>query len=129
MKFTSRHIVLILVLLLIMLAGCAMKPTPEQMANADYGSYPSGYQELIKEYYSKQLFDPYSAVYTFGTPQRAWNGFGGHNFGYGVCGTLNAKNRMGGYVGAQTFYFLLKNGLIIKHYDGALAEGACGNLN
>ncbi|WP_404714383.1 hypothetical protein [Sphingomonas sp. MMS24-J13] len=55
------------------------------------------------------LFDPVSAqiVYTSGFQ---WGYakplIGKRTWGWIACGTLNAKNRMGGYVGAQGFWIL-----------------------
>ena len=46
-------------LLSVLLAGFVHRPTPEQIASADYGSYPSDYKEVIQQHFSKRLFDPY----------------------------------------------------------------------
>jgi len=113
---------------IIILTACAIRPTPEQMASADYGSYPDNYEDIIRNHYSKTLFDPYSAVYTFGRPQRAWNGLGGTIFGWAVCGTINAKNRFGGYVGAKPFFALIRYGKVEREYTEIMAEGLCKNI-
>ncbi|MCW2200427.1 hypothetical protein M2227_002517 [Bradyrhizobium elkanii] len=52
---------------------------------------------------SKSLFDPYSAQYE---DVREIN----TDVGAMVCGLVNAKNRMGGYVGRKPFYYLALNG-------------------
>jgi len=119
---------IIFISLSILIASCAMRPTPDQFAAADYGPYPSNYENMIKEYYSKQLIDPYSAVFTFGRPQKAWNGLGGGLFGWVVCGTMNAKNRFGGYVGAKHYYVLFVNNTIERDYTETIAEGFCQNF-
>lgn len=104
--------------------GCATtpnytSPTQEQIAKLDYGSpITIDYQEAIKSYFHRRLFDPYSAVYEFATPQKYWVNrsplYGGGLYaGYMVYVDVNAKNRMGGYVGAQRYGFLFKNDSII----------------
>lgn len=47
-------------------------PSKEVADQADYGQLPTNYQEIIKDRYSRTLFDPYSAVFTFDTPQKGW---------------------------------------------------------
>ncbi|WP_298439215.1 hypothetical protein [Geobacter sp.] len=99
---------------LISLTGCAAihKPSPEEVKNANYGSYPREYQEVIKSYFEQTLIDPYSAVYS------RWRGpskgymydITGAYFGYRVCVDVNAKNRMGGYTGNQPYFFVIVNG-------------------
>lgn len=68
------------------------------------------------------LFDPASAqiVYTSGF---AWGWtkalFGKKRYAWVACGTLNAKNRMGGYVGAKPFYVSVDEaGTVMSDYDG-----------
>jgi len=108
------------------LAGCVHTPTPEQIAFADYGSYPNNYQELIQQYFSKTLLDPYSAQYSDwrGPSQGYWaRPFGGEPiFGYRACVEVNAKNRMGGYTGSQQYFFMIRNGDII-YEDGGYTGG------
>lgn len=127
-RFSVLLQLIILISLPILMLSCAIRPTPDQIASADYGSYPSDYEEIIKNYYGKSLFDPYSAVFTFSQPQKAWNGWGGTKFGWAVCGSLNAKNRFGGYVGATPFYVLIKNDVIEREFRESLAEGFCQNI-
>ncbi len=61
-----------------------------------------------------RLFDPYSAVYRFSPPYKGkvWGGivYGGWNYGYVVPFTVNAKNRMGGYVGVRPYKAVFKDG-------------------
>lgn len=104
------------------------RPTPAQLATADYGPFPSDYETIVKNYYSKSLFDPYSAVYEFaGPPKQGWaavpRGSGalgelvrGYEpvFGWEVQGRINAKNRLGGYVGGRPFILLIRDGRVIK---------------
>lgn len=116
------------------LIGCAtppVRPTQDQINNADYGPYPDNYEQIIKDQYTKTLFDPYTAVYTFkGSPTKAWfSRYGQVMYGWAICGTINAKNRMGGYVGAQPFYFLFHKGNVVQKidYPEVTALGLCLN--
>ena len=102
--------------------GCATvhKPTPEQIATADYGSYPNNYRQVVEDYMRKILIDPYSAVYEgwCGPSAGYYYDWSGTYFGYRVCVEINSKNRMGGYVGSKPFYFMINNGTVVKMYGG-----------
>lgn len=107
-----------LLALVALISGCATMPTQEQIANMDYGTPPTiNCETVIKEYLSKVLFDPYSAVYEgFTTPQKYWykEPFGKLYSGYVVFVKINAKNQMGGYVGIKPFGFIFKDDVVIK---------------
>ncbi len=94
-------------------AGCAKQPTPEEMATWDYGPYPENYEQIVKEAMITRLFDPYSAQYHFqGTPIKRWmaRSLGRDTvYGWGGIVVINAKNRMGGYVGATPFAYIIRN--------------------
>jgi len=115
------------------LAGCAFRPTHEELRNADYGRYPLEYERIIETRMFEILKDPSSAQYKFlGTPERAWLGVGGRQFGYAVCVYINAKNSFGGYTGPRLNYFMIRNGSIIRHFGGednflsqGFTEGLC----
>lgn len=118
--------------LTLLLGGCALPPSPEELANADFGSYPSNYEATIRSYMSTRLKDPYSAQYQFlNAPQRGFQGFGGAKYGYVVCAQVNAKNSFGGYTGGRPAYFLIRNDVIIDSsigdgsYADAFANGKC----
>ena len=106
----------ITIFIVLFLLACATVPTPEQISEADYGSYPDNYQEIVKAYYSQRLFDPYSAHYRWIKPPSKgyFSEFGQFKFGYIVFVGINAKNRMGGYVGEQQESILIKNDRVIK---------------
>jgi hypothetical protein len=96
------------------LGGCLKPPTPEQVQAADYGPAPKNYEAAVKAFMHSRLFDPYSAVYEFGQP---WSWYymnppvkGGAlgGFGWFVPVDINAKNRMGGYIGAQQYVFFFR---------------------
>lgn len=116
-------------LVILAFVGCAAvnKPTPEQIASANYGKYPDDYKEIVQRYVSRILIDPDSAKFSEwrGPSQGYWYDYGSTFFGYRICVEVNAKNRMGGYTGRQQYYFLIKDGLIVKT-DGGYRWGTIG---
>lgn len=103
------------------LAGCASGPTPQDIANADYGTAvakeSAGAQ--LKSYFEGHLKDPYSAQYDFGIPEKGYmisSSFEGRQLyaGYIVTARVNAKNSYGGYVGMKTYQFLFQNGKLVR---------------
>ncbi|RKF36715.1 hypothetical protein [Paraburkholderia fungorum] len=117
----------------IALAACAAAPTSEEMASADYGTYPDNYQDVIHDYMENVLKDPDSARYDYlNSPQSGWRRTSnGLKFGYVVCVNINARNSYGGYTGAQPSYFMLRDGTVVStvHGDGqymdSLVAGLC----
>ena len=111
---------LLAIILCFGLAGCATMPTQKEIAKLDYGApITIDYEKPIKQYFSNVLFDPYSAVYEFGTPREYWFEdiplAGGTMYaGYLVPVAINAKNRMGGYTGKENYGVIFKNNEIIK---------------
>ncbi|MBX3325749.1 MAG: hypothetical protein U0223_11720 [Nitrospira sp.] len=115
------------VLLFFVSLGCVTPVTPEQITNADYGTVSPTYQDSIKKYMEGVLFDPYSAHYRFfGEPAKGYAYLSGTihppTFGYLVHVGINAKNRMGGYVGEQPYRFFLKNDQLWILHEYAKAE-------
>jgi len=106
----------------VLLSGCAgtTMPTRAERKNIDYGAPLSiDYESSIKNYFDKSLFDPYSAHYSFSSPETCClkEGLlsGGRQYvGYLVVVGVNAKNRMGAYVGMQEYGFLFKNNRLVK---------------
>ncbi len=102
-----------------LLSGCATGPTPQQLANADYGPPPpANYKDLVKKEFELQLIDPVSAIYRFNEPSQGYIKasplYGTQlTFGWRACGLINAKNRFGGYVGWEPFFVLFKNKSIV----------------
>jgi len=87
------------------LAGCATgsMPTAEQLSKEHFTECPANYQLQIQKQLSSGLFDPYSAVYAYSVPEKlVYQG----NFGHRVFGSVNAKNRLGGYVGEKVHMFM-----------------------
>jgi len=109
----------------VLLAACAGTvegPTLEETSAADYGAAPDAAKidDIVKAAIGEDLVDPYSAMYTFKAPVKSWWVMGGqHVFGFAICGTVNAKNRMGGYVGAAPYVVFYKNGSTVG-YTGSI---------
>ena len=98
------------------LCSCAA-PSKEEIAQADIGPRPENAEQLVRDHFAQTLFDPYSAVYTFDYgPERGYFTALDTTIGWVICGSVNAKNRMGGYVGAKRF-----RAVIVR---GRVAEGA-----
>jgi hypothetical protein len=91
----------------------------EELSNAYYGPYPDNYEQIIKDAMVTRLIDPYSAQYHFqGAPTQRYMAKspllgGGTEFGWGGIVLVNAKNRMGGYVGATTFAYVIRDGRLV----------------
>jgi len=101
-------------LLLCLVAGCATV-TPAEIAAADFGSLPAGYQERVKNVIGQELRDPFSATYRFGEPKKGFSkdgiAMGGKkHFGWIVPVGVNAKNGFGGYAGDELYYVMFFEG-------------------
>jgi len=122
------------------LAGCltANPPKPDEIRAANYGTKPSTTEMVsaVKNHMSKQLIDPYSAVYACSNPTKAWvtGGSGSEGnvqfnktyYGYLSTCTINAKNKLGGYTGSKEYDFMIyvQNGeRYLAHFDGYGAAG------
>lgn len=108
------------ILLLSLLSACSTPiPNRAETLNADYGRQPTpeGALSLIKIYMGSRLIDPQSAIYNCATPIKAWVStskmihaeLGGKvHYGYVMPCLINAKNRLGGYVGAEKRNFMIQ---------------------
>lgn len=111
---------IVVLFLAFLLVSCArLQPVnPTIAANADYGEYPDKYEEIVKDYFSSRLKDPYSAVYGIGKPYKAYlreapaRGGEPSAFGYIVEVGVNAKNSFGGYVGEQYYKLFIRNNFV-----------------
>jgi hypothetical protein len=73
--------------------------------------YPNNYEEIVRASFQYALFDPFSAQYQLKSPVKGWkSNRDGISYGWLVEGLVNAKNRMGGYVGYKPFSVLIRNG-------------------
>ncbi len=132
----DRATLISMVLICAVLSGCASF-TPKELADLDYGHYPFDYKEIIQQHLNRSLKDPASAILDYrGSPATVWQKgsiFGSRDYGWGVCVFINAKNSYGGYVGERPYFFLIRDGKIIRTYgemetnlfDTALAQGGC----
>ena len=106
-------------LLAFTLSGCAGLPSPEEVASADYGSYPSNYESIVKEYVEDNFNYSDSVKYqgVISTPKKKWLSDGMHSaeYGYLVCATLNGKNLFGKYLGFNPEAFLIHNDTVILY--------------
>ena len=123
----NKFALLILIITLFACTACGKRLTLDELKNSDFGPYPNNYEEIIKAYYSNTLFDPYSAQYTFEEPIKRYVR-AGEIFGWAVCGTINAKNRFGGYVGAERYWVMISYGEVKRDFTDFLAEAACKTL-
>lgn len=106
------------------LAGCASKPTPEQIQSADYGAsvYQDDAERAVKDFFGVYLKDPDSARYSFGNVYKGYmvgSAFEGRKLeaGYLLDVTVNAKNSYGGYVGAKPYKFLIRNERLVGGWE------------
>lgn len=107
--------VVVLIAVALGLFACAAIPTKDEVGSADIGPRPENAQQLVRDHFAQTLFDPYSAVYTFDYgPERGYFTALDTTIGWLVCGSLNAKNRMGGYVGAKRFRVVIAHGRVVK---------------
>ncbi|HEX9818595.1 MAG TPA: hypothetical protein VGD07_03175 [Methylomirabilota bacterium] len=112
-------------LLALLLAGCVSATPPRTLATANIGPPPMGYESAIREVIGTKLRDPYTAVYTFQRPVRSWF-FDESQIRWAVCGTVNAKNAFGGYVGAKPFVvFYTYDRIVSVSYDNNLDARQC----
>ena len=121
------------------LSACeGVQPKPDEIHSANYGQKPTTERMIatVKNYMSKKLIDPYSAVYECSEPRKSWivagaGSEGNVNFNrtyYGYFSTcfINAKNRLGGYTGRQEYYFMIypvNGGTALAHFDGFQSGG------
>lgn len=109
---------------MLVFVGCFVsKPTADEIAKADYGSYPHNYKEIVNKWIFINFFDPHSVQDLVITEPKEdhhsqWliDG-GGTIFGYSVWFRLRAKNRVGGYTGLSYYYLLIRNGEIVYQIE------------
>ena len=97
------------------LSGCGVamqQVSPAEQQRAAYALQPSSQaaiEHAVVTYFSDILVDPDSAKFRLLPPMQGHvirGTFYDQNrmFGWFVCGTVNAKNRMGGYAGQSEFF-------------------------
>lgn len=91
-------------------------------ASTDYGAYPREYEAIVKAWYEDRLKDPGSAIYKrISAPRQEYMIVNKDQklaaYGYSVCATVNAKNSYGAYGGAETTWFMIRDGKILRTID------------
>lgn len=108
--------------------GCATQISAEKIQNADYGTQPpQNYKEIIAEVIGKSLIDPMSAVYELDEPRKGYtknSPFHGttEQFGWRICGTVNSKNRFGGYTGRSPVFILMRGESVTSFIIGTVSD-------
>lgn len=113
--------------------GCATPISAEKIQNADYGPQPpQNYKEIIAGVIGKSLIDPMSAVYELDEPRKGYTknslSYGTtEQFGWRICGTVNSKNRFGGYVGRTPVFILMRGESVTSFIIGAVSDETMSN--
>ena len=103
-----------------MLSGCTSLPSEQEISDADYGTYPDDYENIVKTYYGYHPTHPNSVEYgKIEKPKRYWLGNELDNvyYGYLVCATLNYRNMVGKDTGFNTHAPLIHDGLVVKYVE------------
>lgn len=99
----------------VLIAACA--PSARELRDAAYGPRPSDEeaQRIVRAYFDARLKDPYSARWAFTFPliRGGWYFLAGRDFGWVQCGTINAKNSYGGYIGRKHFFAVINRGRVV----------------
>jgi hypothetical protein len=119
----------IFICVLLTLANCAgPAPTQAELQTGATAMKPSSWeaaQSAVKKYFARSLFDPDAAQYRF--PVQPINGqltMGTvREFGWFMCGQINGKNRMGGFVGYHPFIVYFSPNTADTVQDCTLSEG------
>lgn len=69
--------------------------------------------DVVKDLVSQKFFDPFSAQ--FRDVRAAVNAYDTKHTYFFVCGSVNAKNRFGAYVGFEQFYLVVLNPALGTH--------------
>ncbi|MBK8275271.1 MAG: hypothetical protein IPP12_05670 [Nitrospira sp.] len=106
----------IVLVLLVLMSGCATPVTPEQIASADYGTVPESslYRKAIQDLVQQSLLEPFPArIRIIKEPQKGYAYLSGRRkppeFGYIVHVGITAKNLMGEYRSEKPHRFFIKN--------------------
>jgi hypothetical protein len=75
-----------------------------------FGPYPDNYKEIVKEYALESFYDPYSLKDV--SVAEPYEGRYLFDRGWIVCMRVNAKNRMGGYVGVEPVMIMINRGTV-----------------
>ena len=113
-----NFLILLAVVACLGLAGCATggKMISPMMAEQIYGPLPENYRQIVTDHARKNAIDPQSVLVEFvSAPEPREKGWVGQV-------EVNAKNRMGGYVGNVLYEYMIQYGqvvLFLMHSDNA----------
>jgi len=118
------------VVCILTVGGCAFStkhPTVEEINSANYGAAPENPKEQAMAYIQETFFDPMSAVVEWqGECEKGWWRVIESAsmlvppkvyFGWKIKAKVNAKNRMGGYVGFKDMEFCFQDGKLVKVFS------------
>jgi hypothetical protein len=121
-----KKLMVLVVLCVLAFGGCALttkEPTVAELAAANYGIAPENPKELAMAHLKNTLFDSMSAVVEWqGECVKGWWQLWESEsllvppktyFGWTFVAKINAKNRMGGYVGFQNYKFCFRDGKLV----------------
>jgi hypothetical protein len=111
-----------------LLAGCATAPDPGEIASVSSEPAPdraagiamieAAVRETLKDPDSAQFSWPHGFVQGWYQPP-----FGKKYYGWITCGTVNARNSFGGYVGRTPVIGVIRGGTVIEtNMDDATAQ-------
>ncbi len=111
-----RKILIVCSLILLILAcSRSLKQAGERTGPIDYGSFPTNYEQIIKDVINPSLAEPSSAIYNLSTPQKGRNTMNGDVvYGWNICGTVNSKSLFGEYAGPRPIYAMINNDKVIR---------------
>lgn len=105
--------------LFIFITSCVSPPTKKEIANLDYGSCPTGYDEQIKSHFESGFLSAYSGGPIIWPPRKYWYKEsplkGGKLLaGYLVPVSVNQTRGNPQFLGHQDYGFLFKNGELVS---------------
>ncbi len=115
-------------IVLVALSACAPPPPTsaelQTMQTAIQPSSPAAAQAAVKAYFAKTLIDPTAPLYQFPVAPVQGKATVGQmrEFGWFMCGTINSKNRMGGYGGNRPFFVHFAPAVADKVDDGTIGD-------
>ena len=105
-----------LIIMAILMTGCASAPTEDDIRNADYGLEvtASSCISIAQRFIKNKMKDPNSAQFSGVQCYKGWEGnvpIVGvpATYGYRFVGEINARNSFGGYTGFSPFSGIVKN--------------------
>lgn len=120
----------LLVLVLLVLAGCDTTVRREEMASVDYGPKPARWREEIASYLAIRLTNPKEAIVEYRTePKQLFQretGLRERQWGWASCVWVNDKNRQGNFEGFYPVTFFIRDEKIVAVNNGPDDFGIIG---